>query len=138
MPGSAARRTSLLGEVRLQQRAAERARLTDCLTLEDKNTQARVFTRACSVNFGTLISPNASTHTATDGSASATSAAALPPQCTASSKRERPLRSVCAKCTRPSGRLRAACIRLGVGVGVGVGVRVEVGVGVGTGTGIGG
>ena len=27
MPGSAARRTSLLGEVRLQQRAAERARL---------------------------------------------------------------------------------------------------------------
>ena len=57
-------------------------------------------------------------YTDTDGSASATSAAALPPQCTASSKRESPLRSVCAKCTRPSGRLCAACSRLGLGLGL--------------------
>ena len=76
-----------------------------------KSVKLRFHTRDASAQYvvGTLVSPTASTHTVTDGSASATSAAALPPQCTASSKRERPLRSVCAKCTRPSGRLRAAC-----------------------------
>ena len=55
----------------------------------------------------------AAPHTYTGGSASATSVAALPPQCTASSKRESPLRSVCAKCTRPRGRLRAAAASSG-------------------------
>ena len=55
-------------------------------------------------------------YTDTDGSASATSAAALPPQCPASSKRESPLKCVGVRevheAERP--RLCAACSRLGL------------------------
>jgi len=75
-------------------------------------------------------------YTDTDGSASATSAAALPPQCTASSKRESPLRCVGVRevheAERPALR-RLQQVRVGAGIGarVRVGVRVRSGLGLG-------
>jgi hypothetical protein len=70
-------------------------------------------------------------YTDTDGSASATSAAALPPQCPASSKRESPLKCVGVRevheAERPALR-RLQQVRVGAGI-VGLGLGLGLGLG---------